>query len=175
MASLDSQQQPKLLTQVRQVARSEHYSPPYRGELCRVGPAVRAVLGQLQGEARIAGLLMYGRGLRLLEILQLRVKDIDFLMGQIVVRRAKGGKDRVMVLAEAAISELRAQAHLDRVRVQHEHDLERGAVGRSFPVRWTGSHLQRGRSGGGSLSFRRGAGIRTQPWASGSGIICTSP
>jgi integrase len=60
---------------------------------------VRAVLGRLQGEARIAGLLMYGGGLRLLETLQLRVKDVDFLMRQIVVRRAKGGKDRVTVLA----------------------------------------------------------------------------
>ena len=58
---------------------------------------VRAVLGQLHDEARIAGLLMYGGGLRLLETLKLRVKDIDFPMGQIVVRRAKGGKDRVTV------------------------------------------------------------------------------
>jgi len=82
------------------------------------------VLGQLHDEARIAGLLMYGGGLRLLETLKLRVKDIDFPMGQIVVRRAKGGKDRVTVLAEAAIPELRA--HLDRVRTQHQQDLERG-------------------------------------------------
>jgi integrase len=51
---------------------------------------VRAVLGRLEGEARIAGLLMYGGGLRLLETLQLRVKDVDFPIGQIVVRRAKG-------------------------------------------------------------------------------------
>jgi integron integrase len=85
---------------------------------------VRAVLGRLEGEARIAGLLMYGGGLRLLETLQLRVKDIDFLIGQIVVRRAKGGKDRVTVLAKAAIPELRA--HLERVRRQHERDLEGG-------------------------------------------------
>jgi len=84
---------------------------------------VRAVLGQLHDEARIAGLLMYGGGLRLLETLKLRVKDIDFPMGQIVVRRAKGGKDRVTVLAEAAVPELRAQ--LDRVRTQHQQDLER--------------------------------------------------
>jgi integrase len=47
---------------------------------------VRAVLGRLEGGARIAGLLMYGGGLRLLETLQLRVKDVDFLMRQIVMK-----------------------------------------------------------------------------------------
>jgi integrase-like protein len=82
------------------------------------------VVGLLQGEARIAGFLMYGWGLRLLETLQLRVEDIDFTMGEVAVRRAKGGKDRVTVLPEAAVPEL--NAHLERVRGQHERDLKHG-------------------------------------------------
>jgi integron integrase len=89
---------------------------------------VRAVLERLQGLSRIAGLVMYGGGLRLLETLQLRVKDIDFGMGQIVVRRAKGGKDRITLLAEVAVPALRA--HLREVRRLHEGDL-RGGGGRA--------------------------------------------
>jgi integrase len=50
--------------------------------------------------------------------------DVDLLMGEIVVRRAKGGKDRVTVLAEATIPELRA--HLEHVQQRHEHDLVSG-------------------------------------------------
>lgn len=88
---------------------------------------VRAVLERLEGVARIAGLLMCGGGLRLLETLQLRVKDTDFTMGQIVVRRAKGGKDRVTVLADAAVTELKV--HLEGVRGLHEH--LRGGGGRA--------------------------------------------
>ncbi len=84
---------------------------------------VRAVLGRLQGVSRIAGMVMYGGGLRLLETLQLRVKDIDFGMRQIVVRRAKGGKDRVTILAEAAV--LALIGHLREVRRLHEDDLRR--------------------------------------------------
>jgi site-specific recombinase XerD len=85
---------------------------------------VCAVLSRLQGVPRIVGLVMYGGGLRLLESLQLRVKDIDFGMRQIVVRRAKGGKDRVTVLAEVAVPALRA--HLQEVRRLHEDELRRG-------------------------------------------------
>jgi integron integrase len=69
-------------------------------------------------------MVMYGGGLRLLETLQLRIKDIDFAMRQIVIRRAKGGKDRVTVLAEAVVPALRA--HLGEVRKLHEDDLRAG-------------------------------------------------
>jgi integron integrase len=84
----------------------------------------RGVLGRLEGDARLVGLLLYGAGLRLLEALQVRVKDVDFLMGQITVWRAKGGKDRLTVLPEAAVPELKA--HLERVRQRHARDLETG-------------------------------------------------
>jgi integrase len=70
---------------------------------------------------------------------QLRVKDIDFTMGQVIVRRAKGGKDRVTVLADSAVKAI--GAHLTEVRRRHEADLAEGggraplpdALGRKLP------------------------------------------
>ena len=60
---------------------------------------VRALLARLEGTPRLVALLLYGSGLRLLEALQLRVKDLDLQVGEIRIRRAKGGKDRVTMLA----------------------------------------------------------------------------
>ena len=85
---------------------------------------VRLLLARLVGPPRIAAVLMYGSGLRLLETLHLRVKDLDFGMGEIVVRRAKGGKDRVTMLPGTAVPELKA--HLERVRRVHQRDLAEG-------------------------------------------------
>ena len=64
------------------------------------------------------------RELRVLEALQLRVKDLDFGRGEITVRQGKGRKDRVTMLPEAVVETL--QEHLQRVRQQHEADLEKG-------------------------------------------------
>jgi integron integrase len=68
--------------------------------------------------------LLYGTGLRLLECLQLRVKDADFARREIVVRRGKGDRDRRTMLPESIRRPL--DTHLDRVRRQHEVDLARG-------------------------------------------------
>lgn len=68
--------------------------------------------------------LLYGAGLRLLECARLRVKDVDFAMGQITVRDGKGEKDRVTMLPRSVFEPLRA--YLDKVKVLHEHDLEEG-------------------------------------------------
>ena len=134
---------------------------------------VRGVLGRLTGTPRIVALLLYGSGLRLLESLQLRVKDLDFAMGQIVVRRAKGGKDRVTMLPGAAVTEL--EAHLARVRRLHRRDLASGGGGgpRRCPRRSAANRPARPSSGGGSTSSRHGVGTRSKAGASG-GIICTS-
>jgi integron integrase len=86
---------------------------------------VRALLDGLHGVPRVVCILLYGSGLRLLEALQLRVKDLDFAGGEIRVRRAKGAKDRVTVLPGGLTAELRQ--HLDRVRRLHRRDLARGA------------------------------------------------
>ncbi|MEO8636158.1 MAG: tyrosine-type recombinase/integrase [Gemmatimonadales bacterium] len=68
---------------------------------------VRAVVGRLEGTDRLVALLLYGSGLRLLEALALRVKDVDFGQSQIVVRGGKGDKDRVTMLPQAVRAELR--------------------------------------------------------------------
>jgi integrase len=68
--------------------------------------------------------LLYGTGMRLLECLRLRVKDVDFARGQIVVREGKGDKDRVTMLPERLKGEL--QAHLHRVKLLHDKDLREG-------------------------------------------------
>ena len=85
---------------------------------------VRSVLAHLDGPPRIVALLLYGAGLRLLEALSLRVKDMDFAMGQLLVRHGKGGKDRVTVLPTAAVAPL--IRHLERVRRLHDRDVARG-------------------------------------------------
>lgn len=87
-------------------------------------PEARAVLGQLNGEYRLMAELLYGAGLRLLECVRLRIKDVDFGYGQITVRDGKGMRDRVTVLPERLREPLRLQ--LARVRVLHQHDVEAG-------------------------------------------------
>jgi integron integrase len=100
---------------------------------------VRVLLGALQGINWIMAGLLYGAGLRLLECLRLRVKDIDFGANQIVVREGKGNKDRVTMLPAIVRDPL--VSHLECVRTLHQHDLERGvgrvylpeALGRKYP------------------------------------------
>jgi integron integrase len=86
---------------------------------------VSAVLGRLEGVPRLVGLLLYGGGLRLMEALTLRVKDLDLERGELRLRRAKGAKDRVTVLPRAA-GPLLAR-HLERAREQHQRDLAAGS------------------------------------------------
>jgi integron integrase len=86
---------------------------------------IRTVLGCLTGVPRIVAALLYGAGLRLLEALELRVKDLDFERRQITIRSGKGAKDRVTVLPQALAPPLRA--HLRRVELLHQRDLARGA------------------------------------------------
>jgi integron integrase len=86
---------------------------------------VRAVLRPLNGVPRLMASLLYGSGLRLLECCRLRVQDIDFATNQIVVRAAKGDKDRVTVLPAAIKPDL--ARHLERVHEQHRRDVESGA------------------------------------------------
>lgn len=82
------------------------------------------VLKQLKGKYALAASLIYGSGLRISEVVSLRIKDIDFEMNQIVVRSGKGDKDRVTLLPEACISQLRRQIAI--VHALHEEDLANG-------------------------------------------------
>jgi len=87
---------------------------------------VRRVLCAIpEGPYRSMAGLMYGAGMRLMEVCRLRVKDVDFERQQIVVRDGKGKKDRMVPLPEKLIAPLRQQ--LERVRKQHQVDLDSGA------------------------------------------------
>ncbi len=86
---------------------------------------VRALLDRMEGVPRLVATLLYGAGLRLLEALQLRVKDLDLAKGTIHVRSGKGNKDRLTVLPRACASAL--SGHLACVRAQHLADRARGA------------------------------------------------
>jgi integron integrase len=85
---------------------------------------VRKLLGCLSGTHKLMAQLLYGSGLRLLEGLRLRVKDIDFAQHPIVVRDGKGMKDRVTVLPDSLITPL--QEYLRRVKAIHDADLAQG-------------------------------------------------
>jgi len=85
---------------------------------------VRAVLAQLKGDYRLMVHLLYGSGLRLLEALRLRVKDVDFGYHQITVREGKGMRERITLLPARLRAPL--QAHLARIRELHQRDLARG-------------------------------------------------
>lgn len=98
------------------------------------------VLAALSGTYQLLGRLLYGTGLRLMECLRLRVKDIDFAMNHIIVRNGKGDKDRVTMLPESLKGQL--QDHLRRVKILHEQDLAAGhgevylpeALARKYPA-----------------------------------------
>jgi len=92
---------------------------------------VKAILSLLTGTDWIMATLLYGAGLRLMECMRLRVKDVDFASNQIVVRSGKGNKDRVTMLPGSVKEPLRR--HLEAVRTQYRRDLENGYGGVSLP------------------------------------------
>jgi site-specific recombinase XerD len=85
---------------------------------------VTALLGQLKGAHWLMASVLYGAGLRLMECLRLRVKDIDIAYRQILVRDGKGGKDRVTMLPEIAVQPLHGQ--LGEAKRLHGLDLREG-------------------------------------------------
>lgn len=89
------------------------------------------LLAQMQGVKWLMASLLYGAGLRQIECLQLRVKDVDFAYRQVLVRDGKGAKDRVTMLPEQAVQPL--QEHLGRVRTLHQRDLAAGHGEVSLP------------------------------------------
>jgi len=115
-------------------ARTNHRIPVVLSEA-----EVRAVRERLEGEPALVVGLLYGSGLRLMEALRLRVKDLDLLRREITVRDGKGGKDRLTVLPQSLVPALRE--HLSRVRSLHQSDLAAGwgrvlmpfALARKYP------------------------------------------
>jgi integron integrase len=100
---------------------------------------VARLLAQMDGRPRLLAGLLYGAGLRLMEALRLRVKDVDFDRGEIVVRDGKGGKDRHTMLPRALAEPLRLE--VERSRELHQVDLREGfgatwlplALARKYP------------------------------------------
>lgn len=90
---------------------------------------VRELLLHMDGTTCLIAQLLYGTGMRLLEALRLRVKDVEFARREIVVREGKGNKDRVTVLPENLMAPLQAQ--LQKARLLHEKDLAAG-LGRVY-------------------------------------------
>lgn len=85
---------------------------------------VKRVLARLNGTVWLMAAVTYGAGLRLLECLRLRVKDLEFNRGEILVRDGKGQKDRITMLPQNVIDPMRT--HLAKVRHLHEQDLAEG-------------------------------------------------
>lgn len=112
---------------------------PKRLPVVMTSQEVVAVLEELSGTPQLVARLLYGSGLRLLEALTLRVKDIDFDRGELVLRDAKGQTDRVTMLPRAVHTDLRAQLLIAR-RV-HDADVKAGlgrvvlpsALARKYP------------------------------------------
>src|SRR6059058_3078883 len=117
----------------------ERAKKPARLPVVLTPDEVHKVFAHLHGTPRLMAGLLYGSGLRLMECVRLRVKDVDFGYARITVRDGKGGKDRVTMLPVNLAPPL--QRHLEKVEVQHEQDLEDGfgevflpyALTRKFP------------------------------------------
>ncbi|MBZ0248137.1 MAG: integron integrase [Burkholderiales bacterium] len=92
---------------------------------------VHALLANLDGTHALMARLMYGTGLRMMECLRLRVKDVDLARREVVVREGKGGKDRITMFPASLVEAM--SAHLDRVRVLHRADRAAGVPGVELP------------------------------------------
>jgi integron integrase len=112
---------------------------PKRLPVVMTRETVSKVLKEMHGTQQLVARLMYGSGMRAMETIRLRVKDINFDYHQVIVRSGKGNKDRATVLPESLIEPL--QAHLVRVKELHDRDLAEGygrtwlphALARKYP------------------------------------------
>jgi len=106
---------------LHQVERAKR---PARLPIVLTKDEVRRLFAHLHGTNRLMAGLLYGSGLRLMECMRLRVKDVDLGYLRVTVRDGKGGKDRITMLPVNAAKPL--ERHLQKVKAQHEQDLEDG-------------------------------------------------
>ena len=131
-ASTQNQAKSALLFLYKEVLESElpwldnveQAKAPKRLPVVLTRAEVQALLTRLEGTHWLLASLLYGAGLRLMECLRLRVKDVDFARKEILIRDGKGLKDRVTMLPGALVEPLRT--HLERVRVLHRQDIAEG-------------------------------------------------
>ncbi|MFQ5345654.1 MAG: integron integrase [Mariprofundus sp.] len=105
---------------------------------------VTALLGQMRGATALMARVMYGGGLRLQELLRLRVQDVDFANGYLLIHAGKGDKDRTTLLAQSVRDDL--QAHLQKVRHRFEQDLQDGHANVWLPGALAGKYPHAPRS-----------------------------
>ncbi len=124
-----------LLTQVMERPREEfqfrHSKRPRRLPVVLSQREIQQLLSQLSGVYLLMSGLMYGTGMRLMECVRLRAKDVDFDYSQIIIRNAKGNKDRLVPLPDRYSDELKQ--HIERIRIQHTADIATGAGGVYLP------------------------------------------
>jgi len=113
------------------LAELERPKKPKRVPVVLGHQEVERLLAMLEGTHQLMARLLYGTGMRLMECVRLRVKDVDFERGEILIRDGKGAKDRVTVLPASLVADL--QAHLVRVRRLWEGDREAGRPGVQMP------------------------------------------
>ncbi len=132
---------------------------------------VARVLDAMSATYQLMAKLLYGCGLRLMECVRLRVKDIDLERDQLIVRDGKGMKDRATMLPESVKPLLRE--HLARVKITHEQDLQNALEGVYLPYALTRKYPNAGDSGVGSMFFPPAASPKTRGPAKGGGITFT--
>jgi len=121
---------------------------------------VTRLLAQTHGTPGLVVRLLYGTGMRLMEGLRLRVKDVDFARGQITVRAGKGDKDRITLLPASLVTDL--QAHLAERRRWHDKDLALGMADVELPHALARKYPNAGREWGWQYVFAA-AGYSTDP------------
>ena len=108
-----------------------HAKRPRRLPVVLTRPEAHAVLAHLEGEHALMARLLYGTGMRLMECLQLRVKDIELERREVVIRQGKGGKDRITMFPATLVADM--ARHLDRVRAIYERDRAANVAGVELP------------------------------------------
>ena len=120
-----------LKTEIGWLQDVERAKKPVRVPVVLTREEVGRIFVRLHGTSRLMAALLYGSGLRLMECVRLRVKDVDFGYGRITVRDGKGARDRVTMLPVNLASTL--ERHLQKIKVQHEEDRESGIGGVYLP------------------------------------------
>ena len=121
------------------ISNIERARKPKRLPIVFTREETKRIFANLEGAHWVVAGLLYGSGLRLMECLRLRIKDIDFTYGQVIVRDGKGEKDRVTMLPAKLKQPL--MRHLQKVKVVHDEDLRAGygevflpyALARKYP------------------------------------------
>jgi integron integrase len=130
-----------------------------------------AVLDRMTGVYGLMARLLYGTGMRLMECVRLRVKDVDFARREILIRDGKGAKDRVTMLPDSVVPALRA--HLQQRRTLFDDDLRAGKAGVYMPDALSRKYPNSPNEWAGSIFFRRAVIRLTRAAAQNAAITWT--